>query len=299
MRAYVIGNVTIDETIIITELPVAGASTLGQIGSRDLGGKGTNQAVVMARCGVPTTLVAAVGNDARSVLIRQHLTGEPLISELVEIDGKSSDVSIIFRLPDGENAIVTITDAAQSLESIHVAPVLRLAEPGDLAIFQGNLSYQTTRNLLHQAKTLGMITAFNPSPLRPFFSDLWNLVDIAFLNRGEAQALTGATGKAAADCLIAKGLRTVVLTLGSEGAILVNKQEAIIVPARQSNVLDTTGAGDTFMSVALASCVQRSCPLDRRAVEHAAQAAALTVARHGTLTAFPSPSELKKILASQ
>jgi ribokinase len=111
MRAYVIGNVTIDETIIVDALPTSGASILGEVGAHDLGGKGTNQAVVMARCGLPTTLVAPVGNDARAAAIRQRLQNEPLVTELVELDGKSSDTSIIFRLPDGENAIVTTTDA--------------------------------------------------------------------------------------------------------------------------------------------------------------------------------------------
>lgn len=111
MRAYVIGNVTIDETIIVDALPTSGASILGEVGAHDLGGKGTNQAVVMARCGLPTTLVAPVGNDARAAAIRQRLQNEPLVTELVELDGKSSDTSIIFRLPDGENAIVTTTES--------------------------------------------------------------------------------------------------------------------------------------------------------------------------------------------
>lgn len=298
MRAYVIGNVTIDETIIVEALPTSGASILGEVGAHDLGGKGTNQAVVMARCGLPTTLVAPVGNDARAAAIRQRLQDEPLVAELVELDGKSSDTSIIFRLPDGENAIVTTTESARNLNSSDVAAKLQAAEPGDLAILQGNLSHQATREILEQARGLQMVTAFNPSPLRPYFSDLWALVDIVFLNQGEALALTGATGDTAANHLLECGVRDVVLTLGREGAILANGQEIIAVPAHPSVVVDTTGAGDTFMAVALASSARRNCRLDRLAIEHAVRAAAITVSRWGTQSAFPTSSELKALLAS-
>ncbi|MGN7772031.1 ribokinase [Phyllobacterium sp. 22552] len=297
MRAYVIGNIAMDETIIVDELPISGASILGHVGAHDLGGKGTNQAVVMARCGIPTVLVAPVGQDSRAATIRKHLQGEPLTSELISIEGISSDISLIFRLPDGENAIVTTTDSAQRLCASHVAPALAEAKPGNLAILQGNLSPEATVGILQFAKSLGMITAFNPSPQRSFFSDIWALVDIVFLNRGEAQALTGAKGEAAAKYLLQKGIQEVVLTLGSEGALLVNRRETIVVAASPGMVVDTTGAGDTFMSVALASSLKRGCQLDRKALEHASQAAAITISKVGTRSAFPTTSELDQILS--
>jgi ribokinase len=299
MRAYVIGNVTIDETFIVDALPTSGASILGEVGTHDLGGKGTNQAIVMARCGVATTLVTPVGNDARATAIRQHLQNETLVAELVELQGKASDVSIIFRLPDGENAIVTTTESARNLSASDVAPLLQGAQPGDLAILQGNLSHKATREILERARALRMVTAFNPSPLRPYFSDLWDLIDVVFLNQGEALALTETTGNAAAAYLLERGLREVVLTLGHKGAILANAEEMIAIPAYPSAVVDTTGAGDTFMSVALASSALRKCRLDRLAIEHAVKAAAVTVSRKGTQSAFPTAQELEALLRSR
>jgi len=296
MRAYIIGNVAIDETIAVSELPVIGASILGNAGGVDLGGKGTNQAVVMARCGVPTTLVTPVGRDARADAIRHYLADEPLQSELIEMEDASTDISIIFRLPGGENAIVTTTESAQSLNLSHVTQILSTAGPGDLMILQGNLSDRTTRDILGHARAIGMVTAFNPSPVRSYFSDLWDLIDIAFLNKGEAQTLTGTTGRDAAEYLLNQGLQEVVLTLGGDGAILMNQHDTIQVPAHACDVVDTTGAGDTFMAVALASCALRGQRLDRQAIEHAAAAAAITVSRHGTRKAFPTMSELETIL---
>jgi ribokinase len=298
MRAYVIGNVTIDETIAVSEMPAAGASVLGREQSRDLGGKGANQAVVMARCGLPTTLVAAIGEGFRAEMIREALGQEPVVSHLVPLAGRSSDFSIVLTTPDGENLNVTTTAASQNLVLADAVAPLADALPGDLAVLQGNLTDETTRGVLERARACGMVTAFNPSPLRSFFANLWPLIDIAFLNEGEALALTGTSGEEAARTLLATGVRQVVLTLGGNGAMLASGNSIIRVPAAPCDVIDTTGAGDTFMAVALASAALRGTGLDRTAIEHAARAAAITVSRAGTRSAFPTKDELAAIFAT-
>lgn len=298
MRAYVVGNVTIDETIAIAALPEAGASILGSQQSRDLGGKGANQAVVMARCGLPTTLVAAIGEGFRADMVRRHLADEPVVSQLVPIAGKSSDFSIVLSTPDGENVNITVTDAAQSLGLADAVARLGDARQGDLAVLQGNLTDEVTRGVLEAARARGMVTAFNPSPLRPFFASLWPLIDIAFLNEGEALALTAAHREHAANNLLELGVRQVVLTFGRDGAMLAGAERVFTVPAAPCPVVDTTGAGDTFMAVALASAALRGTILDRRAIEDAARAAAVTVSRHGTRSAFPTRMELAAILSA-
>ncbi|TIS47567.1 ribokinase [Mesorhizobium sp.] len=297
MHAYVIGNVAVDETIRVEQWPLAGASIFGSHGSSDLGGKGANQAVVMARCGLSTTLVAPVGVEFRAQSIAERLAAEPVECQLLRQEGRSSDFSIIFTTPDGENAIVTTTDAAENLRPEDALLAIREAQSGDLAVFQGNLSEATTEALLREARRRSIVTAFNPSPLRPSFQDLWPLVDIAFLNAGEAMALTGESSDAAAAKLHARGVRDVVLTLGADGALLSGGGAPLRVAAMPANVVDTTGAGDTFMGVALASAFLRGTRLDELALIHATRASALTVSRKGTLGAFPSIEEMRAILA--
>ncbi|POF28258.1 ribokinase [Roseibium marinum] len=297
MRAYVIGNVAIDETISVSSFPQAGASLLGREQSRDLGGKGANQSVVCGRCGLPTTLIAAVGEGFRSRMIQDQLAREPIESELIRLSGVASDFSIVFTTPDGENAIVTTTEAAESLTLDAVLRTLSKARPGDIAVLQGNLSEAVTRGILKTAREKALVTAFNPSPLRSYFPDLWPDVDLAFLNKGEAQSLTGTDGEAAARKLLAEGVRQVVLTAGGEGATLADRTGFVSVPAFPATVLDTTGAGDTFMAVAIASSALRGCDLDERALRHASAASALTVGRCGTRSAFPTEQELAGILA--
>ena len=297
MHAYVIGNVAMDETIKVDQWPAAGVSIFGSHGSSDLGGKGANQALVMARCGLPTTLVSPVGEDSRAGTIAGLLAAEPVESRLIRLAGRTTDVSIIFTMPDGENAIVTTTDAAESLRPQDALPALAAAKVGDLAVFQGNLGVPATAALLAEARRRGMTTALNPSPLRPGFDSLWPVVDIAFLNVSEAQALTGTAGEAAARVLHGHGVGTVVLTLGAAGALLSGGGSAVRVAARPAVAVDTAGAGDTFMGTALASAALRGTRLDERALVHAATASALTVSRKGTLGAFPTVEEIRAILA--
>jgi ribokinase len=290
MRAFVIGNVALDETVIVEDLPLPGASIHGRGGAIDLGGKGANQAIVLGRAGVPCQFCAAVGDDTRADDIRARLQAEPVDADLLRVAGVASDFSIILRARSGENAIITTTDAASGLLPDMARAALDGAARGDLLVLQGNLSQETTVAALRHARGLGMLTALNPSPLRPFFTDVWPFVDMAFLNETEAAAL----GEPRA--IMAAGASQVVLTLGAKGALLVSDAGSTVVPAQPCTVVDTTGAGDCFMAMALASAALRAVPLDPRALRHAAAAAAITVSRPGTGAALPSKAELAGIL---
>jgi ribokinase len=291
MRAYVVGNVALDETISVADLPRPGASILGREFSRDLGGKGANQAVVLARSGLAVRLVTAVGADARGSEIRARLEAEGAAEGLNVVDA-SSDNSIILASDRGENIVVTTNAAAEALSPQAAIAELWAAGSNDLLAMQGNMSSFTTAAVLRAARERGMTTAVNPSPLRPYFADLWPLVDLAFLNEGEAAALGGAPA------LLGAGVRQVVLTLGARGARLISAEREEHVPAAPARPVDPTGAGDCFMATALASSLRRRCSLDSKALRHAALAAALTVERPGTMRAFPTPEEMTAILAT-
>lgn len=296
MRAYVIGNATIDERFAVDRLPAGGASILGRRLSSDLGGKGLNQAVVLARAGIETLLVAAVGDDRPAALIRQGLANEPLEARLVEIAGQASDSSLVLSDAEGRNAIVTTTDCAGRLSPEAIETRLADAAAGDSAVFQGNLGAATTRAALTACRARGLKTVLNPSPVDADFRDLLSLADTVFLNEGEAQELTGRADAAALQALQAQGVETVVLTRGAHGALLARGGEVLTVPAVPCDVADSTGAGDSFQSAALASALRRDTALDAKALHAAAQVAALTVSRLGTLESFPSRREIEALL---
>lgn len=291
MRAYVVGNAALDETLAVESLPAAGASILAREVVSDLGGKGANQALVLARAGVAVTLAAAVGGDPRGAEVRARLAAEGLAGSLIEV-AAPTDASLILSSLAGENVVVTTHAAADALTPEMVPIALAGAAAGDLLVVQGNLTQATTRALLAAARARGVSTAANPSPLRPYFAELWPLIDAAFLNEGEASELAGA------EALLAAGVGQVVVTLGARGARLVGSSGTAWVPASPARVMDATGAGDCFMATALASALRRGVALDALALGHGARAAALTVGRVGTARAFPTRDEMAAILGT-
>ncbi|WP_130834780.1 PfkB family carbohydrate kinase [[Erwinia] mediterraneensis] len=284
MRVYVAGNIVVDETWSVNELPQKGASIHGKKISLDIGGKGANQAIVISRCGIDTQLIAATGNDKSGQWIREQILREPLNLFPGEALSSHSDTSIIFNSSDGDNAIITTTDAADALLLDTVLAHLAGATTGDVLLQQGNFSAEKTRALFVWAKARGLITVFNPSPVNPDFASLWPLVDIAVLNQLEADLLKPA------------GVKTLVITQGAAGAWLINHDQRQFCPALSLQPVDTTGAGDTFLAVMLASALLRGVEPDRLALQHASAAAAITVSRTGTVNAFPTQDELAALL---
>lgn len=289
MKAFVIGNVALDETLAVEDFPQPGASIFGAALSRDLGGKGANQAIAMARTGLDCRLVSAVGDDARGAEIRDRLAAEGLNADLLTLTGVASDFSMILMTPH-ENAVITTREAASAVTPDQVRAALSEGVAGDLLAMQGNMRAGTTLAALVEAQARGIATAVNPSPLQPDFKDLWAHVNTVFVNEGEAAALGGV------DALLAAGVQSVVLTLGGQGAALIRSDMRVQVPAQPVTVVDTTGAGDCFMAVALASGLLRDAGVDARALDHATRAAAHTVARAGTVAAFPDRDTMAAIL---
>ncbi|QDA36282.1 ribokinase (plasmid) [Paracoccus liaowanqingii] len=291
MKAFVIGNAAIDETVSVEDFPRPGASIFGRALSQDLGGKGVNQAVAIARTGLACHLVAAVGQDPRGREIAARLAAEPVMAQLIALPGVATDNSIILMAGHGENAVITTRAAAGAMTPDHATVALDKAASGDLLVLQGNLGAATTAAALQAARARGMRTVLNPSPLQAYVADLWPLIDCAFLNEDEAAILGGDAR------LLSHGVAEVVLTIGARGAALVRPDARIEVPATPCTVVDTTGAGDCFMAVALASAALRGVALDARALRHAAVAAAWTVGQAGTVSAFPDADRMRAILA--
>lgn len=298
MKAFVVGNIAMDETFAVERLPCEGESIFGTQASTDLGGKGTNQAIVLARCGIETVLVAATGADAQAERMRSVLAQERVIPRLKTISRLPSDRSIVIKDAAGGNANITTVDCAKSLSAEDVFERMADADAGDLVVLQGNLAVSTTGQVIAMAKKRDMQVVLNPSPLEAGIESFLAEVNTLFLNQHEALQITGFRGNAAVRDLLGCGIETVILSQGGKGALLGTPAGISTVSATACNVVDTTGAGDTLQSVALAAAALRACTVDVRTLEIATRAAALTVSRFGTRRAFPSEAELQDLMAS-
>jgi len=292
---HVVGNAAVDTVIRLDCFPRPGETVVARGASDDLGGKGANQAVVIARCGQKVRLVAAVGEDAIGERIRANLAAEG-----VETDGLwawpgASDRCVICVDRHGENTIVSLIGAARDFDPLAKTALERRIAPGDWVVLQGNLRASVTRACLALAKSKNATTALNPSPTFPASDYDWSLVDLVVLNRGEALELGGRVDPIqAARALIDAGAETAVVTLGAEGSALVSAGETLRADAPAVAAVDTVGAGDVFCGTLVAARA-RGLPWVE-ALGAATRAAAICVTRAGVLASFPTRDEMADIL---
>ena len=291
---HVVGNAAIDTIIRVDRFPQPGETIVALGAVEDLGGKGANQAVVLARCGQNVRLVAALGDDAAAERIRRNLASEGVHVGGLRLWRGATDRSVIYVDRDSENMIVSLIDAAAHFDPLAGEGVGGAVARGDWVLLQGNLRADVTRECLAFYRRNGAVTALNPSPTYPAAEYDWQLVDLVVLNRAEAVALGGRSDPIEAACeLLSLGAGAVVLTLGAEGAALLTENGALRVPPWRMEAVDTTGAGDVFCGALIAARVEGFSWED--ALTLASRAAAICVSRKGVLTSFPSRAELATI----
>jgi ribokinase len=294
MTVFVVGNCAVDIVLPVPRLPRPGETVLADGRLVDLGGKGANQAVVLARSAVPTVCGAVLGEDSEAAFARERLAREPFADLRLLSAAVPTDQSIITVTPGGENAIVSTALAARSLGPAQADMMLEGLGAGDTLLMQGNLSAETTLHCLKAARRAGARTALNPAPIQFDYAPLWPLTDIAILNEVELRDLAGGAGDAAARRLSDRGVGTLIVTLGAAGAVAYEGDEKLTVPAPRVEAVDTAGAGDVFCGVLAAGlALGRSL---RTAMEAAVAAASESVTRPGTQSSFPSAPELAALL---
>ncbi|PIO97983.1 ribokinase [Pleomorphomonas carboxyditropha] len=288
MALHVVGNVCVDDTFYVDRLPRPGETVNAVASARGVGGKGANQAVAAARSGAEVVFRAALGADADAGFVRAALAGELPLDGLAVLD-TPTDRSTILVDRTGENIVVTAAASAMAFD-----PAGFPVRPGrgDYLLMQGNLRADVTGACLKRAKDRGAVTLLNPSPLG---STALPTADVVIVNAVEAEALAGCTDPAeAAHRLSRDGAASVVVTLGAEGALLLERGEPRLLPAPRVVAVDTSGAGDVFAGV-LSGCLARGLPLFD-AVAIGVRAAAVAVTRRGTLAACPSRPEIAGLI---
>lgn len=302
-QVIVFGSMNMDLSIDAPRMPAAGETIAGSGFLTNAGGKGANQAVAAARLGAPTRMIAAVGADAfgRELVVGLEKAGVDCAG-VWHVSGTTTGVAVIVRT-EGENRIVLSAGANHALTADDVISDLRrVAGAGDVFLAQGECDPAATLEALRAAHDLGLYTVFNPAPARPLPDDLWPAVDLVCLNETECQIVCGVlpvddeTCRTAAGRLRALGAGTVVITLGAAGAFaLAADGTALRMPAAQAPaVVDTTGAGDTFIGALVAGHVQGRSLAE--SLRRGAVASAIAVSRLGAQQSVPSGEEVESLL---
>jgi ribokinase len=291
-RVVVVGSVNVDLVVSVGQLPRAGETVAGGTFARHGGGKGANQAVAAARAGAEVAMVGAVGDDEMGHEALEELAGEGIdTTHVARLDGVPTGVALIVVDEAGENQIAVASGANAALDAPAVERGLAaLLDSQDGLVLLGNeVPEAAVAAGLRAARAAGWQVVLNPAPARPAGADLGGVVLTP--NADEARTLAGeAEVEAAARVLAARTSAPVLVTLGADGALLLDADELRRHPAPPVSVVDTTGAGDTVNGALAAELAAGRSLTD--AVRFALAAAALSTTAAGARTAMPRRDEV-------
>ena len=285
------GSINIDHVYRVPHLVKPGETLSSLDLVTGLGGKGANQSVAIARAGVSVAHVGRVFKGDTWAVALLASTGVDT-DNIALIEGASGHA--IIQVDDqGENAIVLHGGANQSFSIADIESALNHNQQARYLLMQNETNLLAEAFELAQAK--GIKIVLNPAPMTDNIKDLpLAKLDTLIVNRGEAEALCGAadidqmTQQMAA---LAPQTR-VVVTLGGDGAMLLANGEVTHMNSPSVDVVDTTGAGDTFVGYFLAGVAEGMN--DHDALQRACLAGSIAVTRQGAITAIPDRSEVNR-----
>jgi ribokinase len=291
----VVGSANADLVIAVERRPGPGETVLGSDLAVHPGGKGANQAVAAARLGGRTALLARVGDDTYGRLLLDSLRESGVDTVGVLVGGAPTGVALITVDPSGDNSIVVAPGANGLLAPGDVRAAASLFHASRVVSAQLEIPLETVvevvRSLPPQARFV-----LNPSPPRPLPPEVLGACDPLIVNEHEAKVILGDSCVSSepsdwARLLLAKGPRSVVVTLGAEGALLASADGRLThVPSVAVRAVDTTGAGDAF-TAALAWRLGTGVSLTQAAA-YAARVGAAAVTRQGAQESFPTEPEV-------
>ncbi len=293
MSIIVFGSINIDLVATTPRLPVAGETLLGEDFFKVSGGKGANQAVALAKLGIPTQIVGRVGADDFGKELVNNLQTSGVQTDNIFVDKTvSSGVAIITVSQTGENQIVVIPGANGRVNQEDVERLSHLLPEATALLLQLEIPITAVVAAAKAAKGANIKVIFDPAPAQSNLPDeLYPLVDIITPNEVEAAQLVGfpvngeeQAAKAAA-VLLQRGVKCAIVKLGAKGVFCATAEEKFFVPAFSVNAVDTVAAGDAFNGGLAAALFERLSL--HQAVIWGAAAGALTATKPGAQTSLP------------
>lgn len=294
-RIAVIGSLNMDIVIEAARGPRMGETIAGEAAHFIPGGKGANQAVASARLGARTAMIGALGNDAFGAQLLSTMQEEGIASQAIkQVDGAATGIASIL-IAEGDNSIIVVAGANAHCLPADIDAHEQVIADADVVLLQLEIPLETVVYAAQKAKALGKLVILNPAPARELPDTLLQHIDILTPNETEAYQLAGCKASEAElptlptvmQKLRDKGVGQVIVTLGSQGAAYVNEAGQLqIIPAYRVQVVDTTGAGDSF-NAGLAVALGAGEPL-AEAVNFASKVAALAVTKMGAQQGMPT-----------
>lgn len=292
----VIGSLNADLVVRAPRFPQPGETISGGDLLTIPGGKGANQAVAAARQGAHVAMVGRVGKDNFAPFLIENLNSNNVNTSHISQGSAASGTAIIIVDSNGQNSIVISPGANGEVNKQDVDS----APDAKILLLQFEIPMDTVLHAAQRFKSKGTTVILNPAPARRIPDELLASVDILVPNESELSLLTDMpvtdrkSAELAAQELLKYGIQTVIVTLGSKGALIVSNTQATHVDAFKVDVVDTTAAGDAFIG-GFASAILNGKSLDD-SVRHGCACGALAATKLGAQPSLPTKKEVEEFM---
>ncbi len=302
-KIVVVGSSNTDMVIKTPRQPKPGETIIGGEFFMAAGGKGANQAVAAARAGGDVHFIARIGGD---IFGQQSLEGFVRdgihVENIVQDKSASSGVALIIVAADGENSIAVASGANARLGIEDILLAKEVITSSSVVLMQLESPLETVIEAAEVASAAGVPVILNPAPAQVLGDDLLKRLSYLTPNKTEAEIMTGVTliAKAdlarAADILLEKGMKGVLITLGPKGVFVATREKKEVVPAFNVTPVDTTAAGDAFNGALAIALAEGRSLFDAARFGNAAAAIATT--KLGAQPSLPLREDIERLLAS-
>lgn len=296
-RVTVVGSANLDLVTVTEHLPRAGETVLATSYSEGPGGKGSNQAHAAARMGARVGFVGLRGDDAAGRILADALASEGVDVSGFGVTDPPSGRALVMVDAGAENSIIVVAGSNAKLTAADIERAGRLVTEADVVVCQLEIPLEAV-----QAAAAACTGTFvlNPAPARPLPPELLALTDVLVVNETEYETVLGEALPSDLDDLRLVAGRdgtpdVVVATLGGRGAAVCTPGAVTLLPAPAVAVVDTTGAGDTFVGALAAELATGLDVLD--AARLAVVAATLSTQSLGAIAGMPRRDEVLTRLA--
>lgn len=304
MNIVVLGSINVDLVIETPRMPAPGETVNASAFHMIAGGKGANQAVAVARQGIPAVLIGCVGRDAFGTQQLAGLAEEGIdLDRVLRVEGLPTGVASIMVDEGSQNAIAIVAGANGAIPPSHIETAREEIKAADMLISQLEVNFDAVLTAFETACATRTPTLLNPAPARPLPDRLLEMTDFLVPNELEASALSGIDVRdresawSAGERLAARGAKNVLITLGEKGVAGVTRDGRFHLPAHTVRPKDTTAAGDTFIGYFATTLIKTGDI--RNAAGIAQAAAALTVTQLGAQSAIPKLARVNEFLSGK
>jgi ribokinase len=299
MIIVVVGSLNMDLVVRLPKIPKPGETLLGGVFNTYPGGKGANQAVAASRLGGQVTMIGCVGDDSFGRELIENLSNEGVDTNHILVQPNVSSGVALIQVDDlAQNSIAVASGANYYLTSKCVEKAMLAIDKIDIVVMPLETPLESIYAAARVAKERGAKVILNPAPAQLLKNDLLQMVDYLIPNEYEIATMTEISCQnstdlhKAANTLISKGAKNLIVTLGNKGSLIFSEKsnEKTTIPAWKVQAVDTTAAGDCFIG-ALAIGLSEGKSL-KDAAAFASAAAAISVTRVGAQPSLPKKDEV-------